>query len=142
MNLVMGTFPRLTLLVLGAVPLLMSLLATYETLVVVITTIFRSAFTPAALVFSRESCSSAALSCGLVPVAAIDLAPRRFAICRRLASCVLNYSLVPLLLSNTVDQRVRLMRYEIKTHILVHLAAELEWLDSRRYCFNQHLAML
>ena len=47
---------------------------------------FRSAFTPAALAFSRESCSSAALPCGLVPAAAIDLASRRFAVCRRSAS--------------------------------------------------------
>ena len=33
--MVMDAFPRLTLLALGAVPLLVSLLATYETLVVV-----------------------------------------------------------------------------------------------------------
>ena len=34
------------------------------------------------------------------------------------------------------------MRYEIETHPFFHLAAELEWLDSRRYCLNQYLAML
>ena len=37
--LVMGAFPRLTLLALGAVPRLVSLLATYETFVVAVTTI-------------------------------------------------------------------------------------------------------
>ena len=37
--LAMDAFPRLTLLALGAVPLLVSLLATYETLVVVLPTI-------------------------------------------------------------------------------------------------------
>ena len=36
MDMVMGASPRLTLLTLAAVPLLMSLLATYETLVVVV----------------------------------------------------------------------------------------------------------
>ena len=36
MNMVMRASPRLTLLTLGAVPLLMSLLARYETLVVVV----------------------------------------------------------------------------------------------------------
>ena len=35
----MDAFPRLTLLALGAVPLLVSLLTTYETLVVVVRTI-------------------------------------------------------------------------------------------------------
>ena len=36
--MVMDAFPRLTLLALGAVPLLVSLLATYETLVVAVST--------------------------------------------------------------------------------------------------------
>ena len=39
MDMVMRASPRLTLLALGAVPLLMSLLATYEILVVVVPTI-------------------------------------------------------------------------------------------------------
>ena len=47
---------------------------------------FRSAFTPAALAFSRGSCPSAELPYGLVPAAATDLGSRRFDVCRRTAS--------------------------------------------------------
>ena len=86
--LAMDAFPRLTLLVLGAVPLLVSLLTTYGTLVVVVPTIPRSAFTPETLTSSRETLSSAALLWGLVCAAAIDVASLRFDVCRRSASLV------------------------------------------------------
>ena len=51
----------------------------------------------------------------------------------------LNFSLVPLLLGNIVEKRVRVMRYEVEARLFFHLAAELEWLDSPRYCLNQYL---
>ena len=38
----------------------------------------------------------------------------------------LNFSLVPMLLGNIVEQRVRIMRYEIEARYFFHLAAELE----------------
>ena len=50
--------------------------------------------------------------------------------------------LILLLLVKYAEQCVRIMRYDIELHILFHVAPELEWLDSRCYCLNQHLAML
>ena len=137
----MDAFPRLTLLALGAVPLLVSLLATYGTLVGVVPT------TP--LWFHTSGLGI--LACVmLVSSTSLRLGPRssdrprvtRFCCLPTFSIIGLNYSLVPLLLGNNVEQRVRVMRYEIETPISFHLAAELEWLDSRRYCLNQHLAML
>ena len=102
---------------------------------------FRSAFTPAALAFSRESFSSAALPCGLVPAAAIDLASRRCVVCRRSASLASitawSRSCLEIMLNNasgSCDTN--------RNASFLHLKTELEWLDSRGYCLNQHLAML
>ena len=83
--LAMDAFPRLTLLawrqshcLCPCLPHTKHSLLSYQR--------FRSAFTPATLALSRESCSSAALPCGLVPATATNLAPRHFAVCRRPAS--------------------------------------------------------
>ena len=137
----MDAFPRLTLLILGAVPLLTSLLATYETLVVVVPTI------PL-----RFHTGSLGILAGVVLVSSFSMrrGPRSshrpsvtpFCCLPTFSVIGLTCSLVPLLLGNFVEQRVRVMRYEIETNIFFHLAAELEWLDSHRYCLNQHLAML
>ena len=54
----------------------------------------------------------------------------------------IKYSLVPLLLGDCVDQCVSIVHLEIESHLLFHLAAELEWLDSRRYLLKQHIAIL
>ena len=104
---------------------------------------FRPAFTPAALVFSRESCSSAALPYGLVPAAAIDLASRRFAVCRRSAplASITAWSrcCLAIMLNNASGSCVTRSK---RIYLFFHLAAELERLDSRSYCLNQHLVML
>ena len=83
--LAMKAFPRLALLTLGAVPLLVTLLATNKTLVSLVPTV-RSAFTPSVLALWLPSDLSAALPRRLVPAAATDLASRRVAVCRRAAS--------------------------------------------------------
>ena len=118
--LVNDAFPFLTLLVWGqsyclcpCFPQTKHSLLSYRRL--------RSAFTLAAVAFSRESCSSAARPCGLVPAAAIDLESLRFAVLPAFSIIGLNYSLVRLLLGNNVEQRVRVMRYEIETHLFLTL---------------------
>ena len=85
--LVMNAFPRLVLLALGAVTLLVTLLATNKTLVVVVRR-FRSAFTPVVLGLWLPSCLSAALPCSVVPATATNLASRCVAVCRRAAPLV------------------------------------------------------
>ena len=148
--LVMDAFPRLTLLALRAVPLtllallavplLVSLLARYETLVVVPTIPLFFHTSSLGILACVVLISSTSMRLGSRSSHRPSITP--FCCLPTFSIIGLNYSLVPLLLGNNVEQRVRVMRYEIETHIFFHLAAELEWLDSRRYCLNQHLAML
>ena len=65
-------------------------------------------------------------------------------LCRLPTLCTigLTYGLVSLLLGNNLEQCVKIMRYEIESHIPFNLAAELEWLNSRRHRLDQHLAMI
>ena len=75
----MNTFPRLALLALGAVALLLTLLATNKTLVVLAPTV-TLCFPPAVLVLWLPSGLSAALLCILIAAAATDLASRCVAV--------------------------------------------------------------
>ena len=81
----MDAFLRLTLLTLGAVPLLVTLLATNKNSLFSYRQ-FRSAFIPAVVARWLPSCLLAALPCSLVPAAATDLVSRCVALCRRAAS--------------------------------------------------------
>ena len=72
----MNAFPRLALLTLGAVPLLVTLLAANKHSLLSYRW-FRSAFTPVVLAIWLASCLSAALLSSLVSTAATDLASRR-----------------------------------------------------------------
>lgn len=112
MALVREPFPLLTLLALGTVPLLVTLLPQHTKYSWLSYIRFRPPFTQATLALSRESHSSAAHFCGLVFAAATDLAPFG----RLPASSVvgLNHRLVPLLPGNFVEQCVNIMRYEVK----------------------------
>ena len=103
---------------------------------------FRSAFTSAALAFSRESCSSEALPRGLVPAAAIDLESRRIAVYRRSASLASITAWFRCCLAIMLENASGSCVTRSKRIFFFHLAAELEWLDSHRYCLNQRLAML
>ena len=76
--LAMDAFFHLTLLAVGAVPLLVTLLASRKALLVVVPAVPLSFHTSS--LDSRESSPSAALPCYVIPAAAIDLASRRFAV--------------------------------------------------------------
>ena len=73
-DLAMNAFPRLILLALGAVPLLVNLLATNKTLVVIVAPL---CFYPSGL---------GTLACVVFACSASDLVSRRVAVCRRAAS--------------------------------------------------------
>ena len=142
MALAMDAFPRFTLLALGAVFLLVtSLLATHKTLVVVVPAIPLCYYTTT-LALSRGSCSSAAISSSLVTAATTDLASSCFLV--RLTSAALasitawSCTYLAIKLSKALNSCIK----RSKTHPFLHHAVELEWLDCRRYCFSQHLAML
>ena len=121
----MDAFSCLTLLALGAIPLLVSLLATCKAIVVVVPAIPLCFHTGSLGILARV-----VLACST----SLRLGPRNshrptvtpFCFLPTFSIIGLNYSLAPLLLGNNVGQRVRVMRYEIETHIPFHLAAELE----------------
>ena len=127
-------------LALGAVPLLAYLHATCETLTVV----------PTILLFFHSSSLDIPASIVLVSSSSLRLRPRSshppsdtpFCCLLMFSIIGLNYSLALLLIGNGVEQRIRVMRHEIETHISFHLAAGLECLDSSRDWLNQHLGML
>ena len=107
--LAMDSFPRLTVLALVAVPLLVSLVGAYETLVVVVPTI--------ALCFYTSSLGI--LACVVfVNSSSLRLGPRSSHGPSATPLCCLptftiigpNYGLVPLLPGNNIEQRVRVMR--------------------------------
>ena len=94
-----------------------------------------SAFTPAALALSRKSCSSGALSCGLVPAAATDLASRRFAVYRRsasLASITAWFRCCSAIILNSSASGSCVTRSK-RIFLSTLIEAELEWFNSRRY---------
>ena len=129
--LTMDAFPRLTPLDLRAVPLLVNLACHTQNHSWLAYRRFLSAFTPAPLALSRESCSSAPLPCGLVPAAATDLGSRHFAVCRRAASLTSTtawsgYCLAIMLNGASGSCVTRLNRI----YLPFHLAAELDCLNS------------
>ena len=138
--LAMKAFLCLTLLALGTVPLLVTLLAANETLVVLVPTISLCVHTGglgtlASAVFvsstalqlgSRRSYrSSVTLRCPFPPCSIVGL----------------NHRLVPTLLVYYVEQCLGVMHYEIEPHLTFHLAAKLEWLYSGCFRLSQHLAI-
>ena len=124
--LAMNAFPRLSLLALGAVPLLVNLLATNKTLVVIVPTV-PLCFHPSGL---------GAVDCVvLVGITALQLGPRSShrssvtPLCRLPASSIvgLNHSLVPSLLVYDVERYVGVMHYEIEPHVRFYLAAKFDY---------------
>ena len=128
--LAMNAFPRLALLALGVVPLLVTLLATNETLVVLVPTV-PLCFHPSGLgtLASVGFASSIALQLGPRSIHRSSVTPR----CP-LPACIivgLNHSLVPSLMVYDVGQCVGVMHYEIEPDLPFHLVAKLDWLYSR-----------
>ena len=119
--LAMNAFPRLALLHLGAVPLLVTLLATNKTLVVVVPAV-PLCFHPSGL--GTLACvvfvSSIALRLGLRSSHRSSVTPLcRLPVCSIVG---LNYSLVPSLLVYDFEQCVGVMHYEIEPHLPFYLS--------------------
>ena len=112
--LAMNAFPRLTLLVLRAVPLLVALFATYKTLVVVVSNV--------PLCFN--TCGLGTLACAVL-FSSTSLNPRSShrpavrPLCSLPVSGIvgLNYSLVPLLLGDYVEPFLAIVYYDIESHV-------------------------
>ena len=128
--LTMDAFPHLALLALGAVPLLVTLLATNKTLVVIVPTV-PLCFHPSGLgtLASVVFVNSSALQLGPRSSHRSSVTPR----CRLPACSIvgLNRSLVPSLLIYDVEQCIGVTHYEIEPLLPFHLAVKLEWLFSR-----------
>ena len=121
-NLAMNTFPRLSLLALGAVPLFVTLLASNKTLAVIAPKVL-FCFHPSGL------CTLACVV--FVSSTAPQLGPHSSyrssvtPLCRLPACSIvgLNHSLVLSLLVYDVEQCVGVMHYEMDSHLPFHLAA-------------------
>ena len=139
--LAMNAFPRPALLALGAVPLLVTLLATSKALVVLVPTV-PLCFHPSGL--GTLACVVFASSI------ALQLGPHSshrssVTLLFRLPACSIvgfKHILVPSLLVYDVEQCVGVMHYEIVPHLLFHLPAQLDWLYCRCYRLYLHLGML
>ena len=121
-DLAMNAFPCLALLALGLVPLLVTLLATNETLVVL---------EPMDPLYFHPSGLGSLARVVFVSGIALQLGPRRSHRSSVTPSCLLpaysiiglNHSLVPSLLVYDVEQCVGVMHHAIEPHLAFHLVA-------------------
>ena len=140
-SLAMDAFPRLILLALRAVPLLVSLLAAYETLVVVVPT-FPLCFHTSSFGILAWVVLVSSTSPRLGPRSSHRPSVTPFCCLPTLSTIGLNYSLVPLLLGDNDENASGSCITRSKRIIFSTLRRRSNWLISRRCCLNQRLAVV
>ena len=139
--LAMNAFPRLALLALGAVPLLVTLLATSKTLIFIVPTV-PLYFHPSGLDILACIVFVSTTTLQLCPLSSHRSCVTPFCRLRACNIVSLNHSLVASLMVYDVEQCVAVMRYETEYHFPFDLAAKLELFCSSFYRLYFYLVML